>query len=197
MQNEIITILGRKGSGKTRLSKHIIRAKKRVLIYDPIGQFSDCGVVINNPMILIGYLKRNFTRNFRAVYQPPDDISTDIAKEFKHVCEIVHCLEDIYFLVDEVDTYVTSSYCPPYFNNLVQRGRHKRISLVVTTRRHTETTRHLTAQSDILISFSQHEPNDLKYLGTFFGKEAEKLPTLPLYHYLKFEHGKVTLERPV
>lgn len=197
MTNEIIVLLGRKGSGKTSLAKHMIRDKRRLLIYDPMGQFSDCGVVINDPVVLIEYLKRNIAGSFRVVYQPADDIGTDIAVEFENTCEIVHCLEDLYFVVDEVDTYAQSNNCPPYFNNLVQRGRHKRISLVVTTRRHTETTRHLTAQADILISFSQHEPNDLKYLGTFFGKEADNLPTLPPYHYIKFEHGKVTLERPV
>lgn len=194
MTNEIVVILGRKGSGKTYLAKQIIRTKPRALIFDPVCQFSDVGVIINDPLALIQYLKARGAGPFRAVYQPiTGPLETDItATEFRNICEIVWCLNDVWFLVDEIDTYAKANYCPPFFNNLVQRGRHKQISVMVTTRRHTETTRHITAQADTIITFRQHEPADIKYLGTFFGSEADKLPTLPPFHFLKYCDGIIT-----
>lgn len=200
MKNQIIIVLGKKGSGKTYLMRRLIADKLRVVIYDPLRQFPGSGVIIAQPVPLIEYLKARGPGEFKAVYQPDFSARDDkdiIQREFKTVCRIVDCLSDVYFVIDEIDLYTSHSACPAYFNNFIQRGRHKRISLAVTTRRHTETTRHLTAQADILISFHQHEPNDIKYLGGFFGSLAQDLPRLPPYHYIKYDNGTVTKEKPI
>lgn len=200
MQNQIIVILGKKSSGKTYIARKVVAEKPRLVVYDPIRQFSGCGVSINTPEDLIVYLKANCAGKFRVIYQPEFTMADDkdiMQLEFKNICRIVDCLYDVYFVVDEIDSYTSAAYCPPYFNNFIQRGRHARISLVVTTRRHTETTRHLTAQADILISFHQHEPNDIKYLGGFFGELANELPKLAPYHFIKYDNGKVTLNKPI
>ena len=60
MNNQIIVILGRKHYGKTYMAKYLIKDKPRVLIYDPNRQFSDCGVIINDPIDVIEYYKRNY-----------------------------------------------------------------------------------------------------------------------------------------
>jgi len=198
MTNEIIVLLGHKGSGKTYLSRKIIERKDSYIIYDPVRNFSGSGTIIEDPQSAIEYLKKK-PQGFKIVYQPDSSsLEKDVfLSEFKKICYIVHCLSNTYFLVDEIDTYVKPTSCPHYFNNLIQRGRHLGISLIVTTRRPQETTRHLTAQSDILISFNQHEPSDIKYLGTFFREKAQELRSLPPYHYIKFERGEVSVNQPI
>lgn len=200
MKNQIIVVLGKKGSGKTYLTRRLITDQRRLVIYDPLRQFSFSGVIFTAPAPLIEYLKARGPRGFQVVYQPDfsaGDNTDIIQREFQKICRIVDCLSDVYFVIDEIDLYTSHSSCPAYFNNFIQRGRHQRVSLVVTTRRHTETTRHLTAQADILISFHQHEPNDIKYLGGFFGALAHDLPRLPQYHYIKYDNGVVTREKPI
>lgn len=201
MNNEIIVILGRKHHGKTYMAKSIIRQKSRVVIYDPNRQFSDCGVIFNDPLAVIEYYKINFHGSFKIVYQPEfytfDTRKDILLAEFESICHFVNVAKDLYFVVDEVDKYIQATSCPAFFNNLIQRGRHIGVSLIVTTRRHVETSRHLTAQADIIYSFNQVEPNDIKYLKTIMGGMAEKISTLPPYHFIKYENGEATEHNPI
>lgn len=201
MNNQIIVILGRKHYGKTHLAKHLIRDKSRVVIYDPNRQFTDCGVVINDPQDVIAYYRRNYWGKFRIVYQPEFysfEVRRDILlAEFENICHFINIAKDLYFVVDEIDKYVQANWCPAFFNNLIQRGRHIGISLIVTTRRHVETSRHLTAQADVLYLFNQVEPNDIKYLRTLIGDMAQNIPSLPPRHFIKYENGIATTHEPI
>ncbi|MDD3906531.1 MAG: hypothetical protein PHS46_08445 [Candidatus Omnitrophica bacterium] len=196
--NKIIVILGRKGSGKTEYCRAMMKGLTRFIAYDPVRQFSD-GVVFQRVDSLLDFLINNYHNNFKAIYQPQfndDDIDT-AQEEFVRLARIVQNLSHVYFIVDEIDIYTSAHQCPAIFKNLILRGRHKEISIITTTRRHTETSRHLTAQADIIVSFHQQEPNDIKYLSQFYGEKAASLPSLEPYHYIKYENGITTLEKPI
>lgn len=201
--NKIIVILGRKGEGKTTMCRSLMDGIDRFIAYDPVRQFNN-GVVFNDPEKLRQFIVNNYHINYRAIYQPVIQIlggqeNEDRAlQEFLTLCTIVQYTMNCYFVIDEIDMYTSSNKCPVEFKNLVMRGRHRGISMICTTRRHTETSRHLTAQADIIISFRQQEPNDIKYLSQFFGAEkADLLPSLKPYHYIKYENGTVTMEEPI
>lgn len=207
MTNEIIVILGRKGCGKTTLLKKYASGKKRVVFFDPIGQFED-GVIITSPVSLLRFLEINCERSYRIIYNPdpdcpvPDDLVQDkkqtdyIKRHFAALCEIVRNLYDVYLAIDEVDLVTKAGECPNSFRSLIAHGRHSRISIVATTRRQTETSRLLTSQADVIISFEQHEPADIKYLATFLGERAEELKTLKMYSYLEWKNGKTCCRMP-
>ena len=207
MTNEIIVILGRKGCGKTTLLRKYISGKKRVILWDPIGQFAD-GVIISDPVSLLRFLQINCEKSYRIIYNPepearvPADLVEDkketdyIKRHFAALCEIVRSLYDVYLAVDEVDLVTKAWECPNSFRSLIAHGRHSLISIVATTRRQTETARLLTSQADILISFEQHEPSDIKYLATFFGKKANELKTLKKYSYLEWKNGQTCCRMP-
>ncbi len=200
--NKIIVILGRKGEGKTTMCKYIMRDLGRFVAYDPIRQFTG-GVRFEDREKIRQFLIQNYHIRYKAIYQPIlESVGTkeDEEKallEFEALCLMVQYLYNVYFVIDEIDMYTSANKCPSVFKNLVMRGRHREISIICTTRRHTETSRHLTAQADMIISFRQQEPNDIKYLSQFFGEKADLLPTLPPYHYIKYENGNVTVEKPI
>jgi AAA+ ATPase superfamily predicted ATPase len=207
MTNEIIVILGRKGCGKTTLLRKFVSEKKRVIFFDPIGQFSD-GVIIVDPLSLLRFLQINCEKQYRIIYNPdPDSYVADgllddtkekdyIKRHFAALCEIVRNLYNVYFAVDEVDLVTRPGECPNSFRSIIAHGRHSCISIVATTRRQTETSRLLTSQADVLISFEQHEPADIKYLATFFGEKADGLRTLEKYTYLEWKNGKTYCRVP-
>ena len=201
MQNEIIVILGKKGSGKTVMARHMVSKKRRLIVYDPMRQFSACGVVLGRFEDILSYVSKNRRGQFRAVYQPeiPLDAKDDrVRAEFIRICDLVNRLVNVFFLVDEIDNCL-----PPrdrengFFKNMIQRGRHLAVSLVATTIRYTDTQRNLTAQADTIICFHTHEPSDVKYFRNYFGAMADDLPTLPPYHYVKYEKGNVSRHEPI
>lgn len=70
-----------------------------------------------------------------------------------------------------------------------KRGRHHWLSLLTATQRAAETHRIITAMSDAIVSFRQHEPRDIAYLADVMAAPgvdvAAELVRLPRYHYLR------------
>lgn len=200
MTNEIIIILGKKGSGKSVMARHYAAAKRRLVVYDPMRQFSILGVVVHEIEDLGHYLIQNSRGRFRVVYQPDIAFRKDdfVKEEFKAICRLVNCLKDVYFMVDEIDNCLSPRSQDNWsFSNMIQRGRHDRISLIATTIRYTDVQRNLTAQADVIICFHTHEPSDVQYFKAYFGAMARELPALPPFHFLKYEKGQVTRHAPI
>jgi len=200
MTNEIIIILGKKGSGKSVMARQYVKEKRRLVVYDPMRQFGSCGVVITRRIDLLHYLRANGKGSFRCVYQPEIGLREDdfVKTEFKGICQAVSCLRNVYFMVDEIDNCLSPRQQDnSFFNNMIQRGRHDQISLVATTIRYTDVQRNLTAQADILICYHTHEPSDVQYFKAYFGDMAKELPALPPYHYIKYEKGQSSRHEPI
>lgn len=189
MKNEIVIILGRKGSGKTHLARQMAAEASRMIVFDPQRQFSAEGVVINDGLSLAEYLSLIQNNSFRIVYQPVMTVRGDVdllLQEFNFVSRCVGRLRDVFFVIDEIDRCVGRDYV---FKNLIQTGRHRQISIVATTIRYTDATRDMTAQADTIISFQCTEPGDVRYFRERLGDIAERLPSLPLYHYVRKDAG--------
>jgi len=200
MTNEIVVILGKKGSGKTVMAREIVKGQSRLVVYDPMRQFSDCGAVITSRASLIRYLWENRRGRFRAVYQPHiglDDRDV-VREEFREVCRYMNAIQNVWFMVDEIDNCLDPrDRQNGYFKNIVQRGRHDRISIVATTIRYTDVQRGLTAQADKIICFHTHEPSDIEYFRAYFGALADDLPMLPPYHFVMYEKGQASRHEPI
>ena len=189
MKNEIIIILGRKGSGKTHLARQMASSATRLIVFDPQRQFSVDGVVIDDALSLAEYLSQAQAANFRIIYQPVMTVRGDVdllLQEFNFVSRCVGRLRNVLFVIDEIDRCVGRDFV---FKNLIQTGRHRQISVIATTIRYTDATRDMTAQADTIISFQCTEPGDVRYFRERLGEIAERLPSLPLYHYVRKEAG--------
>jgi hypothetical protein len=201
MQNEIVVILGKKGSGKTVIARHLVKDRPRLVAYDPMRQFGACGVSLGTFEDILSYISENRRGPFRAIYQPEIPIGSTqdtVQQEFIRICDLVNRLVNVCFLVDEIDNCL-----PPrdrengFFKNMIQRGRHAGVSLVATTIRYTDTQRNLTAQADKIVCFHTHEPSDIRYFKSYFGEMADDLPQLPPFHYIQYEKGQVSRHEPI
>lgn len=189
-----IIIEGKSGSGKTELAKHLCRQFERVVCIDVLGQFD--GVIIEKPLKLKEFLEINAMKKFTVSYRSKCISSDDLIEEFEFINrEIIHKCFNICYVVDEVDNYATSYKIPPYFNGLIQRGRHKNISIIATTRRHAETSRMLTAQADHIFTFKQIEKNDLNTLKTYFGERTAEIIELKQYEYMHYDSNAQKIYR--
>ena len=183
MKAEIILIFGKRGSGKTTLMKKLIEDQTRLIIYDPMWEYSDATLkIFQNQMDLIKFLKKRGDTLFRIVYQPQQP-----TQEFNFVCQLVYCLYDVIFACEEIDLGTSHNYTPPPLERIICQGRHKGISLYATTRRPPEVPKLLTSQANKLYVFKMHEPKDLAYFKEIMGDQAEKIKELKPYQYLFYD----------
>src|SRR3989338_3842726 len=106
MKNEIIIILGRKGSGKTHLARQMASSATRLIVFDPPRQFSVDGVVIADALSFAEYLSQAQAPNFRIIYQPVMTVRGDVdllLQEFNFVSRCVGRLRNVLFVIDEID----------------------------------------------------------------------------------------------
>jgi hypothetical protein len=178
-QNLIVTLLGRKGSGKTTLAKDIIPEFPRVVILDTNGEYASVATVTFSTLEpALAYLVQRSKDDapFVMAYTP-DSTPQDGLDFLRVVFEVPRIL----VLVDEAHMYCKANQLPDEISKLVRLGRHREISQLYIAQRPASLPRDITAQSDVVASFQQHEGRDIEYMAKLFGQEAEGLKTLARY----------------
>lgn len=190
-EKKIILIFGKRGTGKSYLAAKIIENERRLLVYDTLSEYEN-GVVFcaEQDEQFIEFWRHVYRGNFRLIYRPlnPQD-------EIDEIADMVFTLGDMTFLVEEVDCYCTSYQISEAFAHIIQRGRHKNITLIGVTQRPFGIHRLLTSQAKEIYIFGTNEPRDREYLKLLLGEQIEaKLDQLQQYQYVHWQEGKSELE---
>ena len=102
--------------------------------------------------------------------------------------EFIRKLKGWAVLVDEVDQFCNPRFIPWHLKALCNYNRQDRQTYVMCSRRGSAVHRDLTALADFIYFFRTTEPNDLKYIRDYCGKEtAEKVEVLEPFRYLTYE----------
>lgn len=211
IQNVIMVICGRKGSGKSEfLKRQIYPHLRRMVVIDSQNEYGGGGetstraetstlntglsdlltgatVVRSMAEFRQAYCEQYGYQGFRIVTKFRDD---DPEQVFEIISKTGYCS----IIVEEVDLYdsPTGSRTSD-FSDIVKRARHKKVNLFCTTQRPAEISRKLTSQSDILITFKQDEYLDLQYFSRWLGKDVDCLKNLEIGQY-KTVKGQETLD---
>jgi hypothetical protein len=187
MKNEVILITGQRGQGKTTYIKDQISLFDRVIIFDLLGEFTyfDTAYNLREFFEILSKIKDEnfFTLNF---YNPKNS-----EEDFHVVCEAVNRLKDIMFVIDEIDYFCSTHSIPKEFDEIVKRGRHQALQLILATRRPHEIPPIIRSQVSQLITFRHIEPRDLQYLREIIDIPEEEFSKLHKFHYVRWdvEHG--------
>lgn len=186
IDNTILVIFGRKGSGKTELTRKIIKEHPRVFAIDTLAEYGHKGsergfrVCEGKQACMDAMLSVKDHRAYKLALRciPLEDnlALLDLCYEFPRSLVVV----------EETSLYARPTYLPDEIAKLVRYGRHRQIDQIYIARRPSEVHRDLTAQADLVISFEQREPRDVKYLRDVAGEEAEQVQNLPRYKVLAF-----------
>jgi len=188
-EKKIILIFGKRGSGKSYLAKKLVENEQKLLIFDTLSEYID-GVVFEDYDKFAAFWKQVYIHPYRLIYRP---LKPDV--EIERIAELVFTIGDICFLVEEIDCYCTAYQISESFAHVIQRGRHKNITLIGVTQRPYGVHRLLTSQAKEIYVFNTNEPRDREYLRTLLGQEIDsKLDTLKQYEYVKWSDGKEGLE---
>lgn len=182
-ENEIITILGKKGGGKTSLAANLTNDCNRLIIFDYNREYQR-GLVVSTPTQLAKELQKYYESAFRIIYRPDDSILID--EHFEFFSRIAYAMNNYTLLIEEIDLVSSSNFMTEGLQKIINYGRHKGISLIGLSRRAFKVPRDLTSNSDkVMIAGPLNEPRDIKYLAEFMDTEdAEKVRNL------KREEGK-------
>lgn len=155
--DELVTIAGKRGYGKTTAAKNLISKLTRVIIWDPMDEYGE----------------------FPNRYIP----STGSIEEFDRFLKFYWGRGNIFIFVDEADQVLPEGrpLCE-YGRKIINLGRHRNIGMGMITRRVALLNKTAVSQSQELILFHQFIPNDVKYLKEFI-LGAEELRYLPKFKY--------------
>jgi hypothetical protein len=182
MKNEVILITGQRGQGKTTFIQNQIGVYSRVILFDLLGEFTsyETAYQMREFFEKLSHLKdENF---FHLNYFNPKTSEDD----FHIICEAINRLNDIMFVVDEIDYFCSTHSIPKQFDEIVKRGRHQGLNLIVATRRPHEIPVIIRSQVSSLITFRHLEPRDLEYLGSIIDLPVDEIKTLQKFHYIKW-----------
>lgn len=166
--NNIIGVLGKKGSGKTEFVKSSLEHIKRYIVIDPLYEYP--GVIFEDWAELAIFLNEVQDVDFKIIYRPIDK------EDNENFFRIVNEVNNYTLIVEEVDFWCDSHWIHPELDTICRYGRHFKRSLIWISRNPYEINRFLTRQSDLLVTFKQTEPRDLDYFSRYtFNKNLETL----------------------
>ena len=156
--DELVTIAGKRGYGKTTAAKELVQGLSRIQIWDPMGEYDNS-------------------------YTP---VSGSI-EEFNTFLKSIWIRGNCFVLVDEADQVMPElkPLCL-YANKIVNLGRHRNIGMGMITRRIAVLNKNAFAQSSMLVLFHHFAPNDIRYLSEFI-PTAEELIKLQKYQYKVYQ----------
>lgn len=203
--NIVISVFGRRGSGKTFLCSKICREFDKVFIFDTRGRLSpveskthDAHIEGSTVIVGIDNLVKFIADNgggrkskYRVIYRP-----LDIQNEFLDFCYYMDSkeLDDVLVYIEEIGILTNSQHVegiPPEFEKLLRFGRHNRLHLLLNSQRPQDVHRLITAESSHIICFQQIENRDLQYFAGYF--DSRKLTTLEKYSFLMWHDNNVKI----
>lgn len=151
----VICVFGKRGYGKSTLSKQIIQLYSKVFIYDSLNEYYDVAVAVSMRRL------PKHHHHFRYAFHTTQE------GEFDKVCEMIYEAGDMLFVVEECDWFCSANYTSENFKKIIRYGRHRNISILAISRRPADLSRLLTSQANYIISYRQTEPRDIEALEKY------------------------------
>lgn len=182
-ENYIMTIYGKKGSGKSYFAENFIKNLNRVIVWDTMRIFDNNFIVITSLKQLIKIFKKiktneivNFRLSLRLNKKYFDDINLFILN-----------FQNITYIIDELQVFVSALKIPENLNELITESRHFEINLIFITQRPVFIPRIILANADYIVSFEINLKSDLDVLSTYKYFEPESAKSLDNYEFFMID----------
>jgi len=190
LQNRIIAVAGRKGSGKSTLTREILQHAPRLFLFDTMGEHSwvpDQFTDLDQAWVYIA-MHGAESESFVGSYLPEGSRDDSLETDFAEICTAVYESGNMSFAVEELPMLSQPNYVPPAFDRLIRLGRHRSINILYTGQRLSECPRRVTAATDVFILFAHTEPRDLDAIAERCGPEiAQLVSQLGEHEFLVFD----------
>lgn len=187
-----LIITGMKASGKTFLTRKLLKMLNRIIVLDSTWELGDLGYEVHHPE----RIKPAFLEWKKIVYQPMHDDD----ETWNQVFHVLRNLANYTLGINEIDQFTHGQwYISEDFKHIVRRGRIQGIGQISNTRRPSLFHRDIRNSADVVVCFHLHEEDDVKYMSKWIGASKEEIKGLQKYwSWLWIAEGsKLKLLRPI
>jgi hypothetical protein len=194
---DVITILGKRGCGKSTLCRKIQSAYPRVLVFDRLREYREPASEHSATIETLEQLRRVLTwsqnrKHFRIIFQFGVR-ETNHSAIFNEALFMAYQRGSICVVIEEVWNFAKPTWLPSSLEEMLFTGRHRGITLITTSQRAGRVNKSLLSQSHHTLCGFVHERNDLQYLAEELGADVEKLPHLKKGDFLWRRDGAPTV----
>lgn len=202
---EHVGIFGRTGCGKSHLARSRLRGRRRVVVFDPMGDYGGSGSGFRTVASVAEMADEMATdwEGFRLAYRP--DVEGDMPGQLHDVARAVWRITEGYqdgrsrlpliLAVDEANTSMPATQLPAGqrgMQALILRGRHRGVSVWAISQRPALVSADFRGNMHRLIAFALPSLNDRRALGELYGPEVyQAVSGLDGRRYVEIEHGRV------
>lgn len=182
MDRDVILVTGLTGYGKSLWGRLYTQSTVRLLVYDPAGDFNVLFLPID--MIYEEVVERR-SEAFRLGSFCREDVDALSCMAFG--------VGDVLTVIEEASTvFQKGQRLESWAHRLTFLGRHRRCSVMILAQRAVSIPIDFRSQANRVISFCQHEPDDLLWLKEFFRRNVMELPSFPKWYCLDWQSGHVS-----
>lgn len=199
-------VIGARGRGKSTKTKLLIKALKRVVVYDPMGEYARIDIYKRCGSIkeVMDALKRGWKRGFKIAYVPVGDHAQclhDLCKLLMHVQKPYFDEKDtrqMTLVVEEMNlSFPVTKLSPALYGMqmMTLQGRHYGINVIGVTQRPAEVSATYRGNCECIYVFGLAQGMDFKAVSDTIGREHEtKVRALKQHEFLKWQSdGRVEL----
>jgi energy-coupling factor transporter ATP-binding protein EcfA2 len=174
---ECITIVGKRGSGKSYLAREIGKAMPKQVIFDPVNDWSEGVIVRSFAQFCEKVQLFNSAEHGNLIFRfDPDD--NHRAETLNEALRVIYHMGDVQVVIDEIQLFTSPHYMPPYLENLYFIGRHKKVGVTAITQRPSKLNKSCLAQSEHVFVGQLHENNDIKVVSSFLNMSHTDIASL-------------------
>ena len=197
---EHIGVWGRTKSGKTTLTKTLIKGRSRVVIFDPMGEYE--GVQVEALPAMVEAIADRWGGSFQVAYRPPDfgdpvahlDAFAEIVRAVQKPYQLGEESRSLTVVVDELAmTFPNVRRASSAFGGLCSRGRHYGIELIGTSQRMADVGTVFRGNTSCDYFLPLRAAVDVGAATDLIGREhVAALRALQNHEYLCFKGGELT-----
>ena len=191
LQNVILGIIGRKGTGKSTLTREILQRGNREFIFDAAGDHLWVPDQFTELDLAYQYIMDHGLRSdsFIGSYIPQnDEDEKSLISDANEIASAVWEAGNQTIVFEELPMYSAANWAPVKITKLLRLGRHHAVNIVYTGQRAAELPRRATGATDVFVLFQTSEPADLERIEERAGYEtAELVRSLGEHEFVVFD----------
>lgn len=153
--HRVTVVLGMTGEGKTTKAKELALEFPRRIYLDTNEEYD--GTIVRSYSDFDAFIRaHNNDESFSLCCR------FDFAREYEGVVEAAWWIGNVCLIAEECEAYISPRDPDSPMNRIINRGRHRNVSVIAIGRRQTELSRVIRAQGTRFISFRQNLPQDIE-----------------------------------